>query len=105
MLLAPAAINRERMAVEEDLLKALVSGEPRVVNRKYLPALTFFPSAKLLFATNHLPPIADTSAGIWRRMIVTPFNERFDGARCDLSRKDRLLEESWRRTNRRKPLC
>lgn len=79
--------------VEEGILKALVSGEPRVVNRKYLPAVTFIPTAKLIFATNHLPQFSDTSMGIWRRMIVTPFNERFDGARCDLSRKDRLLEE------------
>ncbi|MBM4005804.1 MAG: hypothetical protein FJ295_21380 [Planctomycetes bacterium] len=79
--------------VEEGLLKTLVSGESRVVNRKFLPATTFFPTAKLIFSTNALPQFADTSMGIWRRMIVIHFLEVFAGDRCDLYRIDRLIAE------------
>ena len=92
--LANIASDMQRMQrVQEGLLKQLISGEPTQVNRKHKAPITIYPSAKLVFATNHLPPFADTSNGIWRRMCVIPFHERFDEGCRDLHRADRLRDE------------
>ena len=61
--------------VQEGLLKQLVSGERVQVEIKYQDPRTMKPTAKLIFATNHLPQFSDTSNGIWRRMRVVPFLE------------------------------
>ena len=79
--------------VEEGTLKALVSGEPRQVDRKYKRPVTMYPSAKLIFATNNFPPFADTSNGVWRRTIALPFEHQFSGDNDDKTRKDRVLDE------------
>jgi len=80
--------------VHEGLLKQLVSGEPTLVNRKNKDMITMFPTAKLYFACNNLPPIADTSFGMWRRMIVLPFFESFSNReRRDPQRPERLKAE------------
>jgi P4 family phage/plasmid primase-like protien len=92
--LSNIAAEMQRMQrVQEGLLKQLISGEPTQVNRKHKAPITIYPSAKLVFATNYLPPFADTSDGIWRRMCVIPLHERFDAGRRDLRRADRLREE------------
>ena len=92
--LANIATEMHRMdKVEEGILKSWVSGEPRQVDRKFRRAVTIHPTAKLIFATNHLPALADTTAGIWRRVIVLPLQQQFSGDQCDRLRKDRLLEE------------
>lgn len=59
---------------EEGVLKAVVSGDPITVDRKYKDSVQFKPHAVLFFATNVLPRFSDTSLGIWRRMILIPFN-------------------------------
>ena len=51
------------------------------------------PTARLIFATNELPPINDRSDGIWRRMIAMPFNKQFAEAERDLDRSARLMAE------------
>lgn len=79
--------------VGEATLKALVSREPRQVNRKFLSAITMYPTAKLFFATNNLPPISDSSEGTWRRMFVIPFREQFRPGSCDPDLTQRLLDE------------
>lgn len=60
--------------VEEGILKALVSGDPITADRKYKSPLQFAARATLFFATNVLPRFSDVSLGIWRRMVVIPFN-------------------------------
>lgn len=79
--------------LEEGLLKKLVSGDPVQVNRKFKSPISMRPTAKLIFATNELPPFTDRSDGIWRRMISMPFHRQFIGAADDLSRGERLLAE------------
>jgi P4 family phage/plasmid primase-like protien len=60
--------------VEEGLLKRITSGEAIVADRKYKDPIRFSPFAKLIFSTNTLPRFADVTFGVWRRMIVIPFN-------------------------------
>ena len=92
--LANIATDMQRMPkVQEGVLKQLVSGEAIQINRKYRQPVTMFPTAKLIFATNHLPPFADTSDGLWRRVIVIPFYEVFSPQRRDRHRAQRIIAD------------
>jgi putative DNA primase/helicase len=42
-------------------------------DRKGVPGVMAYPTARLILATNHEPRFADRSKGIWRRMMVIPF--------------------------------
>ena len=57
----------------EGTLKALVSGEPVAVEQKHSPVTTMRLSAKHIFITNILPRFHDTTDGIWRRLVLLPF--------------------------------
>ncbi len=58
----------------EGNLKSYTSGDDITCNRKYLSTITFKPTAKLIFSTNNIPRFSDKTEGIWRRMIVIPFD-------------------------------
>ena len=79
--------------VEEGLLKQFTSGDAVQVNRKYKEPVTLRPTAKLIFATNLLPPINDKSDGMWRRIIAMPFFVSFSGEQKDRHRAVQLREE------------
>jgi len=64
----------EIQRTQEGMLKSIVSGEPIISDRKYKDAVQIRPRAKLFFAANLLPRFGDTSLGMWRRMILLPFN-------------------------------
>jgi P4 family phage/plasmid primase-like protien len=92
--LANIAGDMQRMEkVEEGILKQLISGEPIQVNRKHRVPVTMMPTAKMVFATNELPPINDRSDGIWRRMIVVPFSVQFPVDQRDTHRAENLTNE------------
>jgi len=92
--LANIAADMNRMdKVQEGMLKALTSGDRIQVNRKNKDPVTMRPTARLIFATNTLPPITDRSNGVWRRMIAMPFLVSFTGDACDRNRAERLLDE------------
>ena len=92
--LANIAADMNRMdRVQEGVLKSLTSGERMQFDRKHREPITASPTARLVFATNNLPPITDRSEGVWRRMIAMPFYQKFDGASRDRQRAERLLEE------------
>ncbi len=38
---------------------------------------TLWPTAKLWWAMNRFPAVADTSEGFWRRILILPFNRTF----------------------------
>lgn len=57
----------------EGLLKQLIAGEPITANRKHKIPITFRSFAKLVVACNELPTITDRTGGMWRRLIVIPF--------------------------------
>jgi putative DNA primase/helicase len=55
------------------VIDALVSGETLIVNRKYRDAEEVKPVAKVIWAMNDLPRIANTTSGIFRRVKVLEF--------------------------------
>jgi len=92
--LANIAFDMNRMdKVQEGQLKSMTSGEPMQFNRKGKALITARPTARLIFATNHLPQITDRSEGVWRRMMVMPFLEVFDESKRDRRRATNLEAE------------
>jgi putative DNA primase/helicase len=59
----------------EGAIKQFAGGDRMYFDRKGVPGIFAYPSARLILATNHEPHFADRSKGIWRRMIVVPFNK------------------------------
>jgi len=63
----------------ESIIKEYVAGDKVLWEQKYHDAFFAYPTAKLMFATNELPRIKDATDGIWRRMILVPFEAKFTG--------------------------
>lgn len=60
--------------VVETHLKHYTGGTMYMFKKLYQDGFSAYPTAKIMIVTNHLPSFKDTSEGIWRRLIVVPFN-------------------------------
>jgi P4 family phage/plasmid primase-like protien len=56
-----------------DVLDTIISGEPLQVERKYHDPVTIIPHAKVCWAMNDLPRVANATSGIFRRVRVVSF--------------------------------
>jgi P4 family phage/plasmid primase-like protien len=66
----------ETSKVCEGTLKKLISGDALEFERKNRDPFSAIPTAKLIFSTNTLPQFYDRSNGLWRRLIIMPFNRQ-----------------------------
>jgi P4 family phage/plasmid primase-like protien len=55
--------------------KKIISGEPTQIDKKYVAVQTIIPVAKHIIATNNLPRIRDSSAGVYNRLLIIKFNK------------------------------
>jgi len=74
-------------------LKAITSGEPIQVERKYEQSFLYRPFCKLVFAVNNLPWSMDASEGFYRRLKIIPFNRTFSGKEKDVDLTSKLKSE------------
>ena len=79
--------------VAEGPLKQFVGGDRMQFDRKYLSPVYARPTARLIVAMNNLPPFADRSPGLWRRMIVLPFRVTIEPERQDPQLASKLKAE------------
>jgi len=79
--------------VEDAYIKMLVSGDTMNVRQIRKDPFLLKPMVKLWWAMNELPPVADTSEGFWRRVMVIPFNRQFATNERILDLKERLNAE------------
>jgi P4 family phage/plasmid primase-like protien len=77
----------------EAVLKAFTSGDRMYFDRKGIPGVEAFPTARLAFAANNLPRFADRSSGIWRRMLLLPYRVIIPAERQDPHLRGALLRE------------
>lgn len=66
---------------DNSVFKKLVTGDAVTCERKGGDPFAFENYSKLLFACNDIPRINDTSNGLKRRLVIIPFNARFDQGR------------------------
>lgn len=75
--LVTLAETAESRKLNETLVKKLTSRDRVKARRMREDFWEFDATHKIFLATNHLPRIAGTDHGIWRRVCVVPFNVKF----------------------------
>lgn len=78
----------------ESTVKLLTGGERIQARRMREDFWEFEPSHKLVLCTNHKPIVAGNDHGIWRRLLLIPFSQRFEGKRIDKHLPEKLRAES-----------
>ncbi len=78
--------------VDEQRIKTAISGDAMTINRKYLPPVTVRLTAKWLMRGNDKPSLSDQSDGLWRRLHIIEFTQKFEGNRRDDMLADRIVE-------------
>ena len=71
------ATNESSHVIEEEaetILKAFVAGDRFTFERKFKEPIHAVPTAKVMIATNALPRFTDKTEGIWRRILLVPFD-------------------------------
>ncbi|UBB18549.1 phage/plasmid primase, P4 family [Comamonas odontotermitis] len=81
--------SREGDRLNDGAIKMMVSTERMTARALYGTPFDFYPTAKIILRTNHRPVIRDGSDGIWRRLHMIPFAQKFDEAKRD----EKLIEK------------
>jgi putative DNA primase/helicase len=79
--------------VAEGCLKAFTAGDRMYFDRKFKDGLNVEPTARLLFSTNNLPRFSDRSGGMWRRLMLIPFDVVIPEDKQDKQLVSKLCEE------------
>lgn len=80
--------------LDEDLIKSLTGGDP--IQARYLFSRTeaqFHPELKLWMAVNHKPQIRGQDEGIWRRVVLVPWDWQIPETQVDKDFTAKLDEE------------
>lgn len=84
----------EGARIDEGRVKQLTGGDTLTGRALYKSDVTFQPSHNLIMIGNHHPSISDTSEGMWRRMLLIPFNHIIPENERDPLLLTKLQEES-----------
>ena len=74
-----ASEMEEGVRLNTATVKQLCSTDEIQAEKKYKDPFHFVPSHALVLYTNHLPRVGANDDGIWRRLIVIPFNAKITG--------------------------
>lgn len=85
-----AEVNGADKLAEDATIMALVAGDPIQVRMIKQEPFETVPTAKLWWSMNTLPPIDETSEGVWRRIRIIPFTRKFTDGEKILDLKDKL---------------
>lgn len=80
-------------AIDTAIIKQVTGSEPITTSRKYGHPFTYKPQFKLWLTTNNLPKVDDDSYGFWRRIVIIPFDAKFEGDSKDEFLEDKLTAE------------
>lgn len=67
---------------QSDVFKAIVGGDIIKAERKFGQPFKLVPTARLLFSANELPRSRDLSPAYFRRWVIIPFPNRFQGSKA-----------------------
>ena len=74
-----AAESEEGVRLSTSVVKQLASTDQVYAEKKYKAPFAYTPSHQLVLYTNHLPRVGAMDTGIWRRLIVIPFEAKIEG--------------------------
>lgn len=89
-----AAELEEGMRLNTSMVKQLCSTDVIEAEKKYKDPFHYVPSHSLLLYTNHLPRVGAMDEGIWRRLIVIPFNAKIQPKNDIKNYADYLVENA-----------
>ena len=92
-----ASEMEEGVRLNTSMVKQLCSTDEIQAEKKYKDPFHFVPSHTLVLYTNHLPKVGANDDGIWRRLIVIPFNAKITGGRgsqCLMKRKQKVQQKT-----------
>ncbi|MBV1757693.1 MAG: primase C-terminal domain-containing protein [Dethiosulfatibacter sp.] len=87
-----ASEMEEGTRLNTGVVKQLSSTDEIQAEKKYKDPFKFVPSHTLVLYTNHLPKVGANDDGIWRRLIVIPFNAKITGKSDIKNFADHLFE-------------
>ena len=88
-----AAEMQEGARLNDSTVKQLCSTDDVFAEKKYKDPFSFKPCHTLVLYTNHLPRVSASDDGIWRRLIVIPFNAKIEG-KADIKNYGEYLYEN-----------
>lgn len=89
-----ASEMEEGMRLNTATVKQLCSTDEIQAEKKYKDPFAFVPSHTLVLYTNHLPKVGANDDGIWRRLVVIPFNAKITGTSDIKNYADYLYEKA-----------
>ena len=89
-----AAELEEGMRLNTSMVKQLCSTDVIEAEKKYKDPFHFTPTHALLLYTNHLPRVGAMDDGIWRRLIIIPFNAKISPKKDVKNYADYLAENA-----------
>ncbi len=84
----------EGAALDEGRVKAITGGDQMTARFMRKDEFSWIPTHKLWMATNHLPVIKGTDKGMWRRVLVVPFDVNIPDAQRDNQLEEKLFAEA-----------
>lgn len=78
--------------ISEAMIKEITGGEPITARHLHQGFFEFAPQFKAVISFNNKPTVRGADDGIWRRLLLVPFEVRID--RPDLHLKERLKAEA-----------
>lgn len=79
--------------MKEALVKALTGGEPILVRRMMKEFVEIEPQFKLTISGNYKPEVRGADDGIWRRIMLVPFDQQIPEEDVDPLLKNKLWQE------------
>lgn len=83
-----------RMTLAAALVKRMTGDEEMTARELYGKLFSFSPKFLPILATNWRPRVNDSSHGMWRRLVVVPFEQTFSGAKIDSQLQEKLIREA-----------
>lgn len=91
--LVVASEGPEGGRLDEDLVKRITGGDEITARFLHREFFSFKPRFKLLLVTNHRPSISGTDHGIWRRVVLVPWEVTVPREEQDRRLAERLEDE------------
>lgn len=88
---ARASEPEEGERLQEGMIKEMTGGEKMLVRNLHADFIEVRPHFKLTISGNHKPDIRGTDDGIWRRVLLVPFDVQIPEGQRD----DKLIDKLW----------